>query len=91
MSLPRIETDYPYHNLVAAMFRDLFLDLRGEGYAEIPPAEKHHRQETAKIIRYNLQRNAQYYVGTDSFDDWAVRIDLDPEDFKRRLLDAASR
>lgn len=91
MKLPQIDdTDDPYYNLITAMFRDLMLDLRGEGYVEIPPAQKHNRREVATMIREELRLEAQAYINHPDFEDWAIRIHMNPDDLRQRFINASS-
>ncbi len=90
MRLPTIATDHPQTDLIAAVLRELYNDARGEGHVEIPAPEKHRRQEFARIRREQLQTEAVSYVDTDDFAKIANLVGLEPDEIRRRILDAAS-
>lgn len=75
----------PYFNIVGAMFRDLLLDLRGEGYVELTAAQKQNRAESVTMIRGQLAKEAEDYLTSPDFITWATALDMEPDTLRERF------
>lgn len=87
-----IETGTPVDDLVAAVWRGLLDDLQLHGYVngDLPTGtKKQNFPEAARIRRREYQEDARVYLDSNDFKLWATMCSLDPDDLRRKLIDAA--
>lgn len=88
-----IEAGSPVDNLIAAMWRGILDDLQLNGYVngDLPPGtKKRNFQEAARIRRSEYREAALAYLDSTDFRMWAIACEFEPDELRRKLLNASS-